>query len=170
MPSNRLESRGLGLNIKVYVDAIHTEYTITRWLRNGFIVYLNNTPVNWLSKKQNSVEISFIGFEFIAMKHCCKYLRGLQYRLCMMGIPCNGPSYIFSDSLSVFANTTCLNLTLKKKSQSIMYYFVRQDSARDEWKFLYDNPSDLLTNVLSVGEKRQRYVRMILHQIFGTVD
>ena len=80
----------------------------------------------------------------------------------------------FGDNQSVLANTTCPDSTLKKKSQSIAYHLLREGSARNEWIATYVNthnsPSDLLTNVLPAGEKRRRFVRMILHHIFGTVD
>ena len=43
----------------------------------------------------------------------------------MMVIPCKDPVYIHADNLSVLANTTIPNSTLKKKSQSIAYHMVR---------------------------------------------
>jgi hypothetical protein len=32
------------------------------------------------------------------------------------------------------------------------------------------NPSDLLTKVLSAGEKRARFVRIVLYHLFGEED
>ena len=51
---------------------------------------INNAPLHWFSTKQSSLETrcSF-GSEFIAMKQCCEYLKGLGYKLRMMGIPVN---------------------------------------------------------------------------------
>ena len=103
------------------------------------------------------------------MKQCCEYLRGLRYKLRMMGIPVNGPSYIYGDNQSVLANTTVPESTLKKKSQSIAYHFVREGAARGEWQTTYirtdNNESDLLTKVLA-GEKRRRFVSSLLHHIY----
>lgn len=125
-----------------------------------------------MSKKQTGVETSSFGSEFIAMKQCTEYLRGLRYKLRMMGIPCDLPSYVFGDNQSVLANTAIPDSTLKKKSQSIAYHFVREGCARDEWRMTYVNtheiPSDLLTKPLPSGEKRMSFVRMILHHIFGS--
>ena len=67
------------------------------------------------------------------MKQCCEYVRGLRYKLWMMGIPCEDPTFIFGDNQSVLANTTIPNSMLKKKSQSIAYHFVREGAAQDEW-------------------------------------
>ena len=90
----------------------------------------------------------------------------------MMGIAINGPAFVYGDNQSVLANTTIPNSTLKKKSQSITYHLVRERVARDEWRTVYvnthENPADLLTKPLPAGEKRHKFVRMILHHIFGT--
>ena len=67
------------------------------------------------------------------MKQCCEYLRGLRYKQRMMGIPSEGPIYIYSDNQSVLTNTTFPNSTLKKKIQSIAYHFIREGVSRDEW-------------------------------------
>jgi hypothetical protein len=57
----------------------------------------------WLSKKQTSVETSSFGSEFCAMQQCTEYVRGLRYKLRVMGIPCGEPTYhISGDNQSVF--------------------------------------------------------------------
>jgi hypothetical protein len=68
------------------------------------------------------------------MKQCCEYLRELRYKLRMMGIPVSGPCYICGDNQSVLTNTTEPGFTLKTKSQSIAYHFVREGVANDEWR------------------------------------
>jgi hypothetical protein len=106
LPPNMPEPRGTGFVIRAKVDADHAADTVTRRSRTGFLVYLNCALVCWTSKKQTSVETSSFGSEFVAMKQCCEYLRGLRYKLRMMGIPCEGPVYIQGDNQSVLANTT----------------------------------------------------------------
>jgi hypothetical protein len=171
LPPNAPTPRGLGFTITAKVDADHASDTLTRRSRTGFLVYLNCAPVYWMSKKQTSVESSTFGSEFMAMKHCCEYIRGLRYKLRMMGIPCELPAYIKGDNQSVLANTSIPDSTLKKKSQSIAYHLIREGSARDEWRTTYvnthDNESDLLTKVLPSGEKRRGFVRKVLHHIFS---
>ena len=124
IPHNMPEPRGQGFMMCAEVDADHASDTITRCSRMGLLVYLNCTPIYWWSKKQNSVESLSFGSKFIAMKQCCEYLRGLRYKLRMMGILCDHPTFIYGDNQSVLANTTIPDLTLKKKSQSIAYHFV----------------------------------------------
>jgi len=155
--------------MKAYVDADHAGNLLTRRSRTGFLVYLNMVPIYWLSKKQTSIETSTFGSDFVAMKHCCEYIRGLRYKLRMMGIPCQEPSFIYGDNQSVLYNTTLPESTLKKKSNSIAYHFVREGCAMQEWITGYvpsgDNPSDILTKPMPAGKNRTNKVHMVLYDI-----
>ena len=118
--------------MRAFVDADHAGDSITRRSRTGFLIFLNMAPIYWLSKKQTSVETSSFGSEFTAMKQCAEYIRGLRYKLRMMGIPCELPAFVYGDNQSVLYNTTLPESALKKKSQGIAYHFVREEIARDE--------------------------------------
>ena len=169
IPTNAPAPRGFGFKIRAYVDSDHAGNTITRRSRSGYLVYLNNAPIYWTSKKQASIQTSTFGSEFIAMKECCEYVRSLRYKLRMMGIPCDYPAYILGDNKSVLVNSSVPTSVLKKKSCSIAYHFVREGTSMDEWRIGYvstnDNVADLLTKPIPNGEKRSRFIRMILHHI-----
>jgi hypothetical protein len=62
-------------------------------------------PVAWLSKKQVTIKSSVFGAEFVAMKHGVEHIRGLCYKLRMMGIPVAGPTYVYGNTMSVIHNT-----------------------------------------------------------------
>ena len=174
LPGNMPEQRGMGFTMRAFVDADHATDSMTRKSRTGFLIYLNCAPIYWTSKKQNSVETSSFGSEFIAMKQCTEYIRGLRYKLRMMGIPCEGPTYVYGDNKSVLFNTSIPDSVLKKKSQSIAYHFVREGAARDEWRTGYvnthENPADILTKSLLPGEKRTNFVNMILYHIYSNTQ
>ena len=59
--------------------------------------------------------------------------------------------------------------TLKKKSNSIASNIVREGCAADEWRITYvntnDNPSDLMTKCLAPGEKRDKFVKMLVRYV-----
>ena len=156
------EPKGQGFMMHAKVDSDHALDTITRRSRTGGLVYLKCAPIYWWSKKQNSVESSSFGSKFIAMKQCCEYVRGLRYKLRMMGISCDDPTFIYEDNQSVLANTTIPESTLKKKSQSIAYHFVQEGAAWDEWQMTYvnthENEADLSTKQLPLGVKRMSFV------------
>ncbi len=155
--------------MSAYVDADHAGDKLTRRSRTGFIVFLNMSPIFWHSKKQTSVETSSFGSEFCAMKQCTEYIRGLRYKLRMMGIPVEDPAYVYGDNKSVLYNSSLPESTLKKKSNSIAYHYVREGTARDEWRISYvnthENPSDIMTKAVPGGEKRRYLVRMMMWDI-----
>ena len=45
------------------------------------------------------------GAEFVALKNGIETLHGLRYKLGMMGLPLERPSYILGDNMSVIKNT-----------------------------------------------------------------
>ena len=90
-----------------------------------------------------------------------------------MGIPVNGPAYIYCDNHSVLFNKSIPDSAVKKKSQSIAYHFTREGAAKDEWRTAYvntnENESDLLTKQLPSCENRRFFVRNLLHHIYSLV-
>ena len=155
--------------MRCFVDADHAGERLTRRSRTGFIIFLQMAPIYYCSKRQNTVETSTFGSEFMAMKHATEYIRGLRYKLRMMGIPFSDPCYVYGDNQSVLYNTTLPESTLKKKSNSIAYHSVREGVATNEWITGYEpsdtNVSDLLTKPVPAGKRRTRLVQGVLYFI-----
>ncbi len=87
---------------------------------------MNTALIQWFSKQQATIEMSVFGAEFLAMKIGMELLRGLQYKLRMMGVGISGPSYIYGDNMLVIPNTQQPESMLKKKSNSICYHAVQE--------------------------------------------
>ena len=153
LPPNMPTPLGIAMRMIAFVDSDHAGESVTRRSRTGFLIFLNKAPIYWHSKKQTSCETSTFGSEFVAMKQACEYIRGLRYKLRMMGIPCEEPCFIYGDNQSVLANTGNPDSQLKKKSCSIAYHFVREGCAANEWRTTYirttSNLADLMTKCLS---------------------
>ena len=116
----------------MWVDSDHAGDKITRRSRTGYFIFLNTALINWLGKKQATIEGSVFGAEFVAMKTGVEALRGIRYKLRMMGVPLTGPAYIFGNIMSVIYNISRPELNLKKKSNSICYHAVREAVASGE--------------------------------------
>jgi len=114
IPPNAPEVRGKEVDLRLYVDSDHAGEEVTCRSRTGFFIFLNMAPVVWFSKRQPTVEKSVFGAEFVAMKNGMETLRGLQYKLRMMGVPLSGPSFIYCDNMSVIHNTQRPELMLCK--------------------------------------------------------
>jgi hypothetical protein len=109
-------------DIRLYVDLDHAGDCATRRSRTGFLVYVNGALITWLSKRQPTVESSVFRAEFVALKNGMESVRGLRYKLRMMGISISGPTYTYGDNMLVIHNTQQPDSTLKKKSNPICYH------------------------------------------------
>ena len=89
--TDMLELRGKSVELRMYADINHAGDKAKFWSRTGFIIFMNTALIQWLSKKQPIIETSVFGAEFVAMKHGIETLRGVRYKLKMMGIPIEGP-------------------------------------------------------------------------------
>ena len=77
--------------MRCFVDADHAGEKLTPRSRSGFIIFLHMAPIYYYLKHQNTVETSTFGSEFMATKLACEYIRSLQYKVRMMGIPFYDP-------------------------------------------------------------------------------
>ena len=106
----------------------------------------------WYSKRQNTVETSTFGNEFVAMKTAIEMIEAFRYKLQMMGIPLDGETNVFCDNESVFKNSTQPESVLKKKHNAIAYHRTREAQAaglvRIVWEEGETNLADILTKLL----------------------
>jgi hypothetical protein len=169
IPPNALTPRGLGVTMRMFVDSDHVGDKVSRRSRTGFLIYLNMGLVQWLSKRQSTIETSVFGEEFVAMKHGIETCRGIRYKLRMIGVPIKGPTYVFGDNMSVIHNYSKVESELKKKCNSVCYHAVRESVAMGETLAAYisthGNPADLMTKCLS-GHKGKYRVEKVLYEIF----
>ena len=133
------------------------------------MIFVNIALIDWLSKKQATVEKVVFGSKFVAMAHGVKTLRGLRYKLRMMGVPIDGPTYVYGDNMSVIFNTSRPESTLKKKSNSVCYHAVKESDAMKECITTHiptlQNFCDLLPKVL-YGRKRRNLVDGLMFDIY----
>ena len=157
-PVNAPEPRGKCVQINCYVDADHAGNRVTRRSQTGILMFLNMTLVSWYSKRQNTVESSTFGSEFIAMRIAVEKAKSMRYKLRMMGIPIDGPCNIFADNESVVKSSMNPESTLNKKHVSIAYHLTRESFAAGVVDLYFinskDNLADLLTKVLSYGTRK----------------
>ena len=114
------------------------------------------------------MEGNVFGAEFVCLKQGVECLKGIRYKLRMMGVPIDGPTWIYGDNMSVIHNTSTPESTLEKKSNAICYHLVREAVVAKEcltcWVLTLSNWADLLTKVLS-GRKQQRLVKNVLFDV-----
>ena len=85
---------GKEFDLRMVVDSDHVGGKATQHSQTGFLIYVNMALITCFSEKQPTIESSVFGAEFVAMKTGMEALRGLRYKLQIMGMPLTGPSYI----------------------------------------------------------------------------
>ena len=139
---------------------------MSRRSRTGVIVFANRAPIISYSKKQGSIETSSFGSEFSAMKTAVELVEGLRYKLRMMGCPLEGPTHIKADNMSVVHNCSKPTSTLKKKSNSVAFHYVRERCAADVCSVTYIstllNIADMFTKS-QPGIVRKRLAEEVLY-------
>jgi hypothetical protein len=125
---------------------------------SGIIHFLNQTPIQWFAKKQATVETATYGSEFMVARQATEQILDIRYTLRMMGIPIDGPSWLFGDNQSVITSSTIPTSTLNKRHNALSYHRVRECIAMAIIYFLHiegkNNPSDVLTKFLGYAKLR----------------
>ena len=67
LPSNYLLPRGNPMEVNCFIDSDHSGDKVTRISQTSILLYLNSEPIIWYYKRQNTVEISTFGSEFLAL-------------------------------------------------------------------------------------------------------
>ena len=146
-----------------FVDALHTANKQTWRSHSGHVIFVNQAPVKWYSKKQKMLETSAFSSEFIVMRHCLEDIELIRFKLRMFGIPFigeRGPTYVLCDNKSLVKNLTNVESTLNKKHSAIAYHFARWNVAAGVCKIAWiptgENIADALTKRL--GETKRDYL------------
>ena len=106
IPPNAPETRGNYVDLRMWVDSDHTGDKVTRRSHTGYFIFLNTALINWLSKKQETIEGSVFGAEFVAMKTGVEAIIGIRYKLRIMSVPLTRPTYVYGNNMSVIYNTS----------------------------------------------------------------
>ena len=150
--TNTPKPRGKEFDLRILVDSDHVGDKLTRKSGTGYNIFLKNAPIDWLSKKQATIETSVFGAEIVAINIGIETLQGLRYKLSIMGVPISRMSLIHGGNMSVIHKTQQPESTLKKKSNSICYHAIRESVAMKESLTGHvpsvDNPEDIFTKVV----------------------
>jgi hypothetical protein len=93
------------VDISCFVNANHAG---TRRSHTGILIFVQNALIMWYLKKQNTVESSKFGTEFVALRVARDLLVVLRIQLKMFGVLINGLVNVFCLDQQVVCNTSVL--------------------------------------------------------------
>jgi hypothetical protein len=159
VPKDAPEALGASVQVTFFVDAAFATNLVNRRSTTGVLIFVNGAPVMWYAKRQNTVESSTYGSEFVALRIGIEMVEGIRYKLRMFGVPLDGPANGFCDNQSVLLNSTLPASTLKKKHNAVNYHKTRESVAAGTVRLAKEpgetNTADLLTKSLSGPKLKQ---------------
>jgi hypothetical protein len=168
LPPKMPKPLGNPVNITCFVDANHAGNVVTRRSHTGILIYLQNTPIIWHSQRQNTVETSTFGSEFVALRNARDLIVALRYKLRMFGVPINGSAKTYCDNQGVVKNVSVPESALSKKHNAVNYHAVREAVAAQIMQVAKEdgesNVADLLTKPLT-EQRRTTLLRSILYNL-----
>ena len=152
LPYNMPVPRGKAVRTSTFEDANLLHDLTTGRSVTGIIHLINQTPIEWFSKRQDVVETATYGSEIVAARTATEQIMDLRYTLRMFGVPIDGKAYMFGDNQSVITSSTLPHSSLNKRHNALAYHRVREAVASNVLWFFHvkgtENPSDVLTKFL----------------------
>ena len=152
-PWNMPAPRGDAARTVAFEDANLMHDLTTGRSATGILHTVNQTPIDWMSKRQSTVETATCGSEFNAGRSAAEQIISLRCTLRMMGVPIEGPAWMFGDNKSVVASSTAPHSQLTKRHNCLSFHRVREAIAMSVLNFLWidgkENPADCMTKFLA---------------------
>ena len=149
MPTDLPEALGKDIVLTTFVDANLYHDLISGRSVTGILHLINQTPVDWFTKRQATVETATYGSEFVAARIAIDQILDIRLTLCYLGVPVNGSTYLFGDNQSVITSSTIPHSPLSKRHNALSYHRVREAIAGKIIKFFHidgkTNPADVLS-------------------------
>ena len=134
-----------------YVDANLLHDMTTGRSVTAVLHLVNQTPIEWFSKKQATVETATYGSEFVAAKLAVQQSMGIRSMLQNLGVTVMGPTQLFGDNGSVVTNASQPYSPLQKCHHALSYHYTREciASGAIDFQFLpsHMNPTDILKHL-----------------------
>ena len=123
--------------------------------------FCNQTPTDWYSKKQATVETAAYGSEFVVAKTATGQIMDLRYTLRYLGVPVKSTSYMFGDNRSIVTGVTLPHSTLSKINNTLAFHRVREDIAAKIIDFHWIQSEYNLRDMLSKHWEHNKIYPMI---------
>ena len=149
VPDDAPVPKGKRVVCTTYKDANLYHDMVTGKAVTGILHFLNQTPVEWFSKKQATVETATYGSEFTAAKLAVQQITALRTALRYLGVPIHGATVLFGDNESVVKSGSLPHSVLHKRWHGLSYHYTREAVASGMISLHHIpgeiNPSDVLS-------------------------
>jgi hypothetical protein len=149
LPTDAPKPLGNAVTTVTYTDANLYHDMLTGRSVTGILHLCNQTPVDWFSKRQATVETATFGSEFTAARIAVDQIIDLRTTLRYLGIPVKQKSFMFGDNQAVVTNSTIPHSSLNKRHNALSYHRVREMIAAKILGYYWidgkKNPADVVS-------------------------
>ncbi len=148
-PDNAPAPKGKYVTTTTYKDAnLYHDFTSGKAV-TGVLHFVNQTPIDWWTKKQSTVECAVHSSKFSAARTDIQQISGLRQTLRYLGVPIRDTSCLFGDNESVVTSGTVPHSQLKKRHTALAFHYTREAIAAKMVSFEHlpgkMNPADILS-------------------------
>ena len=115
----------------------------------GVLHLLNQSIIDYYTKKQPRVETATYGSEYMAARTATEQIMDLRTALRYLGVNISGPTYMFGDNSTVVNSSSTPKARLHKRHVILSFHRVREAIASKILHFIFipgsDNPADILS-------------------------
>ena len=148
-PEGIPEPRGKVVTLTTHKDANLMHDVTSGKAVTGVLHFMNQTPIDWYSKKQATCEVATHGAEFSAARTAIEQIAGHRHFLRYLGVPIEECACLFGDNESVVTSSTIPHSQLRKRHQALSCHFTREAIASGMVRFTHipgeHNPADILS-------------------------
>ena len=126
VPVDAPQPKGNSVRMSTSCDANLMHDLVMGRPASSILRFFNQTPMDWFSKHQNQVKSATYGSEFMVAHQAVEQIIDLHYTLHMLGVPIDGPCWLFGDSKLVVTSSTIPHSTLNKHWNTLSYHKVHE--------------------------------------------
>ena len=149
IPHNAPKPLGMPLLMTTYVDANLCHDMTTGKSVTGVLHFYNQTPIDFYTRKQGTVETATYGSEYVAGRTATEQIMDHRVSLRYLGVHVLGPTYLFGDNRSVVDSSMKIASKLHKRHVLLSYHRVREAIAAGVLHFIHIpgaiNPANILS-------------------------
>ncbi|KAG7567306.1 Reverse transcriptase RNA-dependent DNA polymerase [Arabidopsis thaliana x Arabidopsis arenosa] len=135
----------------------HTQRSLTGWF-----IQLGGSPISWKTKKHDVVSRSSAEAEYRAMADTVCEIMWLRALLPALGISCNGPVTLYSDSLSAISLAANPVYHARTKHVGRDVHFVRDEIIRGTIATKHVSTTSQLADIMTKAKGRREFEAFLL--------
>jgi hypothetical protein len=126
IPMDIPKPKGKYVTLSHYFDVNFYHDMVTGRSVTAILHFLNQTPMDWYSKKQATVKTATFGSELIAVRTTINQIIDLQMTRHYLVIPIREKSYVFRDNKTVINASLTPHAKLHKRHNTLSFHHVRE--------------------------------------------